>query len=114
MSDDTLNIHDRIGVAHRSLLPVRTSSDVVEMSGRVTLSRVVAAPVRMTVAETLFDYQPGQWFGVAMNQPTPPPWTSANEASRNALKSLGKQLLGQSDTPASLRAAVEKVLAQLN
>ena len=114
MSDETLDVQARVGVAHRSLLPVRTNSAVVEMCGRVTLPRVVAGPVRMAIAESLFDYQPKQWFGVVMNQPVPPPWSSANEPARNALRSLGKQLLGQSDVPENLRAEIRKALAQLH
>ncbi len=114
MSDESLDVQDRVAVAHRSLLPVRTNPAVVEMCARVTASRSVASTVQMAIAETLFDYQPRQWFGVAMNQPTPPPWSSANEAARSALKSLGKQLLGQSNVPPNLRAAIGKTLAHLN
>jgi hypothetical protein len=114
MSDESLDPQDRVDVAHRSVLPVRTNPAVVEICARVTASRLVASEVRMALVETLFDYQPRQWFGVAMNQPSPPPWSSANEPARNALKSLGKQLLGQSDVPTNLRAEIQKTLAQLH
>jgi hypothetical protein len=114
MSDESLDPQDRVDVARRSLLPVRTSAAVVELCARVTASRLVAGPVRLAIVETLFDYQPRQWFGVAMNQPAPPPWSSATEPARTALKSLGKQLLGRSDVPANLHAEIRKTLAQLN
>jgi hypothetical protein len=114
MSDDTLDIRDRVDVAHRSLLPMRTNAAVVDMSARLTASRVVASPVRMAIAESLFDYQPAQWFAVAMHQPTPPPWSSADQTARSALTSLGKRLLSEPDIPANLRGAIQKTLTQLN
>ena len=103
MSDQSIAPDDRVDAAHRSLLPVRTNPDVVEMCGRLTASRLVDGRVRMAVVETLFDYQARQWFGVAMNQPVAPPWSSATEAGRNALTSLGKRLLSEPDVPANLR-----------
>jgi hypothetical protein len=114
MSDETLDVQNRVDVAHRSLLPARTNPAVIEMCARVTASRSVASSVRMAIAESLFDYQPRQWFGVAMHQPTPPPWSSADQTARAALKSLGMRLLAQPDIPANLREAIQNTLAQLN
>jgi hypothetical protein len=114
LSDEAPAVEDRVDVAHRSLLPERTNPAVVEMSARVAVSRVVASRVRIAIAESLFDYQPAQWFGVAMHQPVPPPWSSADQTARTKLKSLGQQLLAQPDAPANLRAAIQKTLAQLD
>jgi hypothetical protein len=113
-SDQNLDVGGQIDVSHWGLLPVRTDPAVVAMCARVTVSRLVSREVRTAIAETLFDHQPRQWFGVAMNQPTPPPWKSAIEPARNALRSLGKQILSQPDTPANLRVAIVNTLAQLN
>jgi hypothetical protein len=114
LSDESLDIEARVEVAHRGLLPVRTDGAVVAMCARVTVSRLVSRQVRTAIAETLFDYQPRQWFGVAANQPTPPAWKSAAEPARNALRSLGETLLGQPDVPANLRTAILTALAQLH
>jgi hypothetical protein len=114
MSDQSIDSEDRVDVAHRSLLPVRTNPAVVEMCARLTASTLVESRVRMAIVETLFDYQARRWFGVAMNQPVPPPWSSATEAGRNALTSLGKQLLSQPDVPANLRAQIQKTLTELH
>jgi len=113
MADDQLDTQERIDVAHRSLLPVRTNAAVVAMAAHAAISGAIAAPVRLAIAETLFDYQPKPWFGVAMNQPTPPPWSVADPATRKTLHALGEQLLGRSEVPAQLRAAIQATLAQL-
>jgi len=113
MSDQTIDPEVRADVAHRSLLPVRTNPAVVEMCARLTASQRVDTRVRIAIVETLFDYQARRWFGVRMYQPVPPPWSSATEAGRNALTSLGKQLLSQPDVPAELRAQIQKTLTEL-
>lgn len=112
-SDESLRTEQRVDMAHRSLLPLRTTPAIVSMCGRVTGSPLVSRQVRAAIAETLFDYQARKWFGVARNQPTPPEWKSANEPARNALRSLGKTLLSQSDVAANLRTAILNTLAQL-
>jgi hypothetical protein len=84
------------------------------MCSRLTASHLVDTRVQMTIVETLFDYQARRWFGVAMNQPVPPPWSSATEAGRNALTSLGQRLLSEPDVPANLRAQIQKTLAELH
>ncbi|HEX7505627.1 MAG TPA: hypothetical protein VF550_02570 [Polyangia bacterium] len=111
--DERLDAQDRIDVAHRGLLSMRTDPAVVAMCARVAVSPLVSSRVRTAIAETLFDYQPKPWFGVAMNQPTPPEWKSANEPARNALRSLGKTLLSQPDVANNLRTAILNTLAQL-
>lgn len=113
LADERLDVDERIEVAHRSLLAVRTDAAVVEMCARVLARRLDSSRVRLAIAESLFDYQPKPWFGVAMNQPTPPDWKLADEPVRAALRSLGGTLLGQADVPASLRAAIRTTLAKL-
>jgi hypothetical protein len=111
--DEGLDVDERIEVAHRSLLAVRTDGAVVAMCARVLAHRLDSNRVRLAIAESLFDYQPKPWFGVAMNQPIPPDWKLADEPARSALRSLGNTLLGQADVPASLRVAIRATLAKL-
>ena len=112
-SDESLELEQRVDLAHRSLLPVRTNPAVIAICARMSVSHVISIGVRTAIAETLFDYQPRQWFGVAMNQPVPPSWRSAPEPSLNALRTLGRTLLSQPDVPISLRDAIVKTLDQL-
>jgi hypothetical protein len=112
-SDESLELEQRVDMAHRSLLSVRTDPAIVSMCARMTVSTLVSRQVRTAVAETLFDYQPRQWFGVAMNQPTPPSWKSASKPTRSALRTLGRTLLDQPDIPNSLRDAIASTLNQL-
>ena len=105
-ADEGLDVDERIDVAHRSLLAVRTNAAVVKMCARL-LAR------RLAIAESLFDYQPKPWFGVAMDQPIPPDWKLADEPARAALRSLGNTLLGQADVPAGLRVAIRTTLEKL-
>jgi hypothetical protein len=112
-ADEGLDVDERIDVAHRSLLAVRTNVAVAEMCARLLARRLDSSRVRLAIAESLFDYQPKPWFGVAMDQPVPPDWKLAGEPARAALRSLGNALLGQADVPASLRAAIRTTLAKL-
>jgi hypothetical protein len=111
--EETLAAEDRVDMAHHSLLPMRTHSDVVGMCARVALSRTVAPEVREAVTETLFDYQPRAWFGVSRNQPRPPTWKSASPQTRRALQTLGRPLLSQPEVSVHLRKAIAGTLAQL-
>ena len=112
-ADEGLEVDERIDVAHRSLLAVRTNAAVAEMCARLLARRLDSSRVRLAIAESLFDYQPKPWFGVAMDQPVPPDWKLADEPARAALRSLGNTLLGQADVPASLRAAIRAALEKL-
>jgi len=112
-SDESLETEQRVDMAHRSLVPVRTNPAVVTMCARMTVPHVISIKVRTAIAETLFDYQPRQWFGVAMNQPTPPDWKSASASTLSALRTLGRTLLSQPDIPANLRNAITNTLDQL-
>lgn len=112
MTDESLDAQERVDVAHRSFLPFRTNPAVVAMAARASSSATTALPVRTAIIESLFDYQPKPWFGVAMNQPVPPPWSTAIEATRKALRALGEQLLGRTDVAPTLRTAIQNTLAQ--
>ena len=112
-ADESLDADERIEVAHQSLLAARTDAAVVAMCARILARRLDSSRVRLAIAESLFDYQPKRWFGVAMNQPIPPDWRLADEPARAALKSLGNTLLGQADVPASLRTAIRTTLEKL-
>lgn len=113
LADERQEVDQRVEVAHRSLLPARTDAAVVAMCARLLARGLDSSRVRLAIAESLFDYQPKPWFGVAMNQPTPADWNLADEPARTALRSLGNTLLVQADVPASLRAAIQTTLAKL-
>jgi hypothetical protein len=98
-ADEGLGVETRVDLAHRSLLTVRTKAAVVAMCARLLTRRLDSSRVRLAIAESLFDYQPRAWFGVAMDQPVPPDWKLADEPARAALRSLGNTLLGQADVP---------------
>lgn len=112
-ADESLEADARVDLAHRSLLPVRTNAAVVAMCARLLTRRLDSCRVRLAIAESLFDYQPRAWFGVAMDQPVPPDWKLADEPARAALRSLGNTLLGQPDVPDSLRATIRTTLEKL-
>ena len=113
LSDDKSDVAQRVSIAHWSLLPTRVDLGVVQMSAGVLQNHALSHDVRMAILESLYDYQPRRWFGVANAQPAMPAWSSASRTTRDALQSLGKTALSRSDLPAELRTAILKTLAEL-
>jgi hypothetical protein len=113
LADQTIDVEQRVSIAHWSLLPLRTSTDVLAMCSRVLSTPDLSGEVRTAVEESLFDYQPRRWFSVRRQQPVPPAWSSATPAARDALRSLANTTLLQPDLPPELRAAVQSTLDHL-
>jgi hypothetical protein len=100
-------------MAHWSLVPVRTNPDIVAMCARLLTQSRPSHVVETAIAESLFDYRAGEWFGVRRSPPRPAPWASAHARAKDLLRKLGTSLLRREDLNASLRAAVERTLADL-
>lgn len=113
LSDDKVDVAQRVSIAHWSLLPTRANLGIVEMCTRVLQNDALAHDVRIAMLESLYDYQPRRWFGLAAGQPGIPTWTAASRATLAALQSLGKHTLNRSDLPVELRAAIVKTLTEL-
>jgi hypothetical protein len=112
LRDESIDAAQRVSIAHWGLLPNRTNPDVVAMCDRV-LSAGVSRDVEIAILESLYDYQPRQWFSLRAGQPSPPSWNTASPAARDALRSLAASRVGRSDLPPALRAAMENSLAQM-
>ena len=111
--DESLDVAQRVSIAHWGLLPNRTNPDVVAMCARLLSAGGISHEVELAILESLYDYRARQWFGLAAGQPTPPPWSAASPAARDALKSLAAERLSRSDLPPALRAAIQNTLVQL-
>ena len=112
-ADEALDQEQRVSMAHWSLLPRRTDVAIVAMCSRLVVSGSVSLAVRVAIIESLFDYQPRPWFGLAAHQPKPPDWKSAPTKAKELLRSLGKTLLARTDLSPGLRAAIRSTLGQL-
>jgi hypothetical protein len=113
LADRSLDEAQLVSMAHWSLVPVRTSPDIVAMSARVLNPDAAAPTVATAVAESLYDYRPGPWFGPRRNLPRPIPWAQASLQAKDLLRQLGTGLLKRDHLDPSLRAAVERTLADL-
>jgi hypothetical protein len=108
---DWIESYVKVDIMHRSVLPKRTSLPVLTMCGRL-LEAGLLAEVQIGIIETLFDYRSRQWFGPAMNPPTPPHWDLASTESLRFLVALGSRILAEQLAP-SLDASLRLTLGQL-
>jgi hypothetical protein len=111
-ADPSIDPAQRVTIAHWGLLPNRTNADVLSMCAQL-LGTSLPKEVETGIVESLYDYQPKLWFGVAAGQPSPPGWKSTPEPARKTLRSLATKLLGRRDLAAELRAAIRSTLRQL-
>jgi len=111
--DEELDAAQRVSIAHWGLLPVRTNADVAAMCARVMKAPELSHKVQIAILESLYDYQPQEWFGKRGVQPVPPLWKSAPAATRQVLTSLGTISLERKDLPSDLKAAIQRTLSQL-
>jgi hypothetical protein len=111
--DEELDAAQRVSIAHWGLLPVRTNADVAAMCARVMKAPKLSHKVQVAILESLYDYQPREWFGKRGVQPVPPLWKSAPAATRQVLTSLGTISLQRTDLPSDLKAAIQRTLSQL-
>jgi hypothetical protein len=93
----------KVEIIHRSVLPKRTEIQVLATCIRL-LDRPLADQVRSAIIETLYDYQPGVWFGPARNTPRPPLWESASNEVLRMFVSLAERLERESMDDALQRA----------
>jgi hypothetical protein len=113
LSDESLNVEQRVSIAHWGVLPVRTDPGIAAMCARLLMGGHISHQVEVAILESLFDYQPKRWFGVRSSQPAPPSWNTAPLTTRAILRSLGRSSLQRKDLPAALRPAIEKTLAAM-
>lgn len=113
LADKTLDPDQRVSTSHWSIVPHRTDGPIVAMCARLLDRGRLSPEVAAAVAESLFDYRPKEWFGVRINQPSPPAWSLAGVAAKDAARQLGDRLLARPGLPDLLRAVIERTLAEL-
>jgi hypothetical protein len=111
--DESLDVAQRVSIAHWGLLPNRTNADVVAMCVKLLSEGGLSHDVELAILESLYDYQAKLWFSTRAGQPTPPPWSSTSPVAKDALKSLAASQMSRPDLPPALRAAMANTLAQL-
>jgi hypothetical protein len=110
LSDQGVDLMQRVSIAHWALLPTRTDVRVVTMSSGILEKQTLPHEVRIAILESLYDYQPRRWFGLDAAQPAAPSWETSSRATRTALRLLGKAMLRREDLPDELRTAIQKTL----
>lgn len=113
LADRSLDEAQLVSMAHWSLVPVRIRPEIVAMCARLLNSSAASAAVETAVAEALYDYRPGPWFGPRRNPPRPAPWAQASPQAKVLLRQLGTSLLKRGQVEPTLRAAIERALADL-
>ncbi len=111
MLDPSVPLERRVDCLHSSLVPRRTQPSVLAAAGRL-LADTQEPGLANGVIESLFRYEPKQWFGTSP-PPPPPPWDSAPPAVRDALVALGDAALARPDLDADLARAVRAELQRI-
>jgi hypothetical protein len=96
----------------RGLLPVRTEHTVLELIHRM-LDAKLPTDLRVALVETMFDYQPAQWFGKVGSPPTPPPWDNATKSALELALELADVARADKHLPAPLRNRVAATRQQI-
>lgn len=112
LRDPSLTVDDRIEVAHRALLPHRTTPALLERCQAV-LDAGTEPQVELAILEALFDHQPRRWFGVAATPPVPPEWATLSPKGREILVRIGRTALRRKDLPAELARAIRTTLSEV-
>jgi hypothetical protein len=103
----------RVADIHAAVLPRRTDPQLLRAIDRLLAARDLEKPVALGLIETVFDYQSRRWFGPARTPPAPPPWSSAPPETAELVVALAAKAKRRPSLPPSLRAAIDKTLAEL-
>jgi hypothetical protein len=107
-------VERRIDCLHAAVVPRRTELPILRTCGRI-LSHTTERALAAGVIESVFEYKP-EWFGLAVNSPTPPAWQSARPETLRFAFTLADQALGRREIDPKLRKKVAKTkedIAQL-
>lgn len=109
MLDRTIDAEVRVDAARVSIVPHRTELTVLRSIDRL-LERKPELPLQIALLESVFDYRPGEWFGVSRTPPVPPGWETASPDARRFAAALGKRHANRTDLPATLRLTIQRGL----
>lgn len=112
IADPEVDATDRVDMLHTSVLPVRTDAGVVEMCARL-LDANLPPDVVAGVVESLYDHRSREWFGPAINPPSPPDWDSAESAVLARLVELAPRAATAPGVSETLAAHVDATARQL-
>jgi hypothetical protein len=113
IADRLVPAEERIAALRRSLVPHRTDLAVLSSAKRLVDSKL-ERDVTIAIVESVFDYQPQQWFGRQGMPPTPPAWDAASPDALRYVIEFGRGIERRRDLPASLRRVVRSTLVLLN
>ena len=100
MRDPRFDVDERIDAAHHSIVPNRTRLPLLRSIDRL-LGQKIDPEVHAALLESVFDYQPRAWFGVARNPPSPPAWESASPETRKFVEELRQRYNGRQTRPSN-------------
>ena len=95
----------RVDALHSSIVPVRTNVAIIGVAERL-ISAKLDPDVLAGLIESMFDYQPRRWYGVARSMPQPPPWSGASAEALDRLSKLAGSASGINGLPPALVEAV--------
>lgn len=92
---------------HMAVLPNRTQLAILQMCERL-LALDIEPDVQVGVIESVFDYQPRQWFG--LHAPRPPAWRSAPPEVLRFVMEWGVKVRTRPNLPERVMAAIVSTL----
>ena len=96
------DLERRTELAHELLPPHRTELPVLELVNTLLDQRIEESTANVLI-ESIFDYQPGAWYGKRRDRPKPAAWDTAPAKSKVSAAALARKALGRPTLPPSLR-----------
>jgi hypothetical protein len=95
---------------HRPILEHRNQAPLLESCLRA-LQGPMAAELKPALVETIFDYQPKEWYpGKPTTIPTPPPPSAVGKDANAAMRKIGEYALKNVQLSESLKKTVESFM----
>jgi hypothetical protein len=110
VADEKVEPESRADLIYRSVVPFRTSPDVLRAVERL-IERKLESSIHIALLEATFEYDPTRWFGRIPSPPVAPAWEKALPEARKIALSIGRKAEGLPDLPPALRQAIGEMIA---
>lgn len=105
LTSTSRELERRRELAHELLPRHRIELPVLQLVNTL-LDQQIDESTANVLIESLFDYQPGAWYGKRRDRPKPASWATAPSASKRAAATVATKALARPALPAALRDVV--------
>ena len=106
LTDEASPAAGRVQLAHRVIPARRVHVEMLRLCVRVAGRAELSAAVAAGVGESVFLYEPREWFGASAPAVAPPDLATARGEAREALRALGNVIRQRPGMPVALLKAI--------